>query len=475
MVNDVQGKFYIEEKLSPNIGTTNEGYLICFGVPVARTGKQTYRADEVPVEPNAQGTVEIIRDEKEVFADKTLKSLEGKSLCIDHPDEVVTPENWQELTHGFLQNVRRGVREQSDLIIADIVVTTQKAIDLVKNGLRQISLGYDAQYRQLERGVGEQFDIICNHAALVMHGRAGVRCAIGDKECSFCGKCKINLQEDNMGLKKKFKDALLKALDAIPDDETEEEKKKREAEEAKVKDEEAKVEELKAIDKKAKDAEETEEEKKKKEEEAKAKDAEAAKVEELKAIDAEAAKVTELKALDQEEGEEEECNCLEEIKAKLDILEKAIAALVASDKEVHANLDKAKDEEASNVEEQEKAKEAIEAKDCDSTFGDIAYRADLLGFNAKKPTKDHKAEIVRIKKASLRIATTDKDLSDVLKERDIEKLSGDALDMAFIAASEVKRTKNNQAVRDSIYKKTSGTVSEVQAINKANRKRWNKE
>ena len=495
MVNDKR-QFYTIETLSEHMAESPEGFLYCYDVPVARTGDQVYKASEVPVEPNNQGLVTIKRDEKEVFNENTIKSFEGKPVTIDHPDDMVTPENWKDLAHGFVQNVRRGVREQADLLLGDIVITTKQAIELVKNGLRQVSCGYDAEYDQIEKGLGRQKDIIGNHIALVMRGRAGARCAIGDKECTHCEacKCKTNIQEDKMGIKKKFKDALMKALDAIPDDETDEEKKKaaeaKDAEAAKVeelkvldrkaKDEEtAKVEELKALDRKAKDQEEgmSEEDKEKK----KAKDAEAAKVEELKALDSKAKDVEAAeaaKAVDQEEGEE--CNCIEELTSKITALEatiatmqKALEALVASDKEVHSSLD----EEGARIEEGLEDKEKKAAKDCDSVWADIAYRAELLcpGIKLRKPTKDHAKSLAAIKAVALKAAfTSDKDIEPFVKGKNIDRLSGDTLDMAFVGASEVIRAKNNKSVRDSIFVKTSGAVSEVQMINKMNKEHWKK-
>jgi len=489
-------QFYTIETLSEHMAESPEGFLYCYDVPIARTGDQIYKADEVPVEPNNQGLVTIKRDETEVFNENTIKSFEGKPVTIDHPDTMVTSENWKDLAHGFVQNIRRGIREQADLLLGDIVITTKQAIELVKNGLRQVSCGYDAEYEQIEKGLGKQVDIIGNHIALVMRGRAGVRCVIGDKECSNCGKCKIIIQEDKMGIKKRFKDALMKALDAIPDDETDEEKKKvAEAKDAEA----AKVEELKALDKKSKDQEEGMSEEGKEKE--KVKDEETAKVEELKALDRKAKDIEAAeaaKAVDQEEGEE--CNCMEELTSKIAALEatiatmqKALEALVASDKEVHSSLD----EEGARIEEDLKkdlqagvqdsgTKDAWEcqtvdekkaAKDCDSVWADVAYRAELLcpGIKLRKPTKDHVKSLSAIKVIALKSAfTSDKDIESFAKGKDIDKFSKDVLDMAFVGASEVIRVKNNKSVRDSIFVKTSGAVSDVQAINKMNKERYGK-
>ncbi|EGR6277511.1 DUF2213 domain-containing protein, partial [Salmonella enterica] len=83
---------------------------------------------------------------------------------------------------GHLQNVRRGTGDQSDLMLADLIVKDESAIQLIEDGLREVSCGYDAEYEQTEPGKARQVDITGNHVALVPKGRAGNRCAIGDRD-----------------------------------------------------------------------------------------------------------------------------------------------------------------------------------------------------------------------------------------------------------------------------------------------------
>lgn len=231
-------RFYTVEQLSPKISETPEGFLLCESVPVARTGEMTYKAGEVPVKDRG-GVVTIKRTEDVVFDDVTIRSFEGKPVTLDHPDDFVTPENWTELAHGTVQNVRRGTGEQDDLLLADLLITTVKAIELVKSGLREVSCGYDADYAELEAGLGEQKNIIGNHIALVDKGRAGSRCAIGDKASThrdYCEGINYRKKTEDEGMKmkikskvmdaiKRIKDAVEAEIGALPDDD---EKKKKE-------------------------------------------------------------------------------------------------------------------------------------------------------------------------------------------------------------------------------------------------------
>lgn len=180
-------RYYTATQLSENMFTTPEGYLLCVGVPIARTGAMEYAAHEVPF-GNGDGTVVVLRSEDVVFDPETISSFEGKSVTVDHPDEFVTPETWRELTVGLAQNVRRGVGEQRDLLLADLLITDKEAIALVRGGLREISCGYDAEYEGLGPNMGRQVDIRGNHIALVHHGRCGARCKINDKETPMGSK-----------------------------------------------------------------------------------------------------------------------------------------------------------------------------------------------------------------------------------------------------------------------------------------------
>lgn len=173
-------KFYAKSRLSDNIAETPEGYLICLGVAIARTGEMEYAANETPLDAGNNGTVLVSRSADEVFRPETIASFEGKSVTILHPSDFVNPDNWSSLAKGIIQNVRRGKGENENDLIADLLITDSVAINLVKNGLREVSCGYEAEYEQTGDGRGLQKNIIGNHLALVQEGRAGSSYAIND-------------------------------------------------------------------------------------------------------------------------------------------------------------------------------------------------------------------------------------------------------------------------------------------------------
>lgn len=176
-------KFYTPTRLSENIAETPEGYLLCLAVPIARTGWQLYAEGECPLKVGPNGTVNVYRSDREVFRPQTIASFQGKAITIRHPSEFVDPKSHSVLSKGSLQNVRRGEDKDEDgerSMLADLLITDDFAIQLIRNGLREVSCGYDCEWEQMSETTGEQFNIVGNHCALVEEGRAGPSYAIND-------------------------------------------------------------------------------------------------------------------------------------------------------------------------------------------------------------------------------------------------------------------------------------------------------
>ena len=172
------------EQLGARQSLTAEGFLLCEAVPIARTGVLLYGPGETPIEEGRDRLVRVERTPDEVFRADTLASFEGKPVTNDHPPVEVNPGNYREYTVGVVQNVRRGTGIDDDLILADLLIQEQEAIDDVRDGKREVSCGYNADYEQFEPGRGRQVNIMGNHVALVERGRCGTRCAIQDEDRS---------------------------------------------------------------------------------------------------------------------------------------------------------------------------------------------------------------------------------------------------------------------------------------------------
>jgi hypothetical protein len=200
--------FLTVERLGPMQSLTPEGFLVIRNVPLARTGPQLYSDQEIPIQGDAGGRIVIDRDPEEVFRPSTLSSLNGKAVTLDHPDDDVTPENFKALLVGTVINPRRGERVLDNLLLGDLIIYDPAAIKAIRDGdVREVSVGYKADYEETGIGRGRQRNIVCNHLALVQDGRCGPTCRIGDKayfpthdEGCGCSQCGTQDEEETQGI-----------------------------------------------------------------------------------------------------------------------------------------------------------------------------------------------------------------------------------------------------------------------------------
>lgn len=169
-------------KIGPRREKTPEGFLLCRDVAIARTGWMLYGPGETPIKASDQGYALVHRDASTLFSPITVASFIGKSVTNDHPPDGVDPRNWQQVTGGTVHNVRQGTGADSDVLLADLLITDEQFIRDIEAGKVEVSAGYDADYETTGPGEGRQLNIIGNHVALVDQGRCGPRCAIGDRK-----------------------------------------------------------------------------------------------------------------------------------------------------------------------------------------------------------------------------------------------------------------------------------------------------
>jgi hypothetical protein len=180
---------YYGTRLSENISKREpEGYLLCLNVPVARTGTQDYLPEELgltneQLQAKAEnGLIHVFRPEEEVFSPAALASFEGMPVTNDHPPDGVDVSNIRALQKGHAHNVRRGSGEESDLLLADLIITDPALITaILEEGKREISCGYTYELC-MENGQYIQRKIRGNHVAVVDAGRAGSRVSIKDRK-----------------------------------------------------------------------------------------------------------------------------------------------------------------------------------------------------------------------------------------------------------------------------------------------------
>ena len=158
---------------------TPEGFLLVRDVRIARTGTQLYNPSEVPVEPRpGGGPIQISRDSAALFDPAFLDSLVGKPITLGHPPDFVGIGNHASASVGTLLAARPS---SGGFVVADFILTDSAAISAVRRGVRELSVGYDAEYTTDAPGVGRQSVLRANHLAIVMQGRCGGECCIDSK------------------------------------------------------------------------------------------------------------------------------------------------------------------------------------------------------------------------------------------------------------------------------------------------------
>lgn len=167
-------KFLSSSQLSEHRYKTPEGYLVCLDCILARTGKQQYQMSDLFTDGD-DTEVDVDRPEVEVFNPKTLASFENKPFTNEHPSTDVNPNNYNELSVGFVRDIRKGSENGKDVMIGNIIVTDPDTINDIESGNKnELSCGYDCDIIKDENGNYKQVNIRGNHVALCEHGRAGI-------------------------------------------------------------------------------------------------------------------------------------------------------------------------------------------------------------------------------------------------------------------------------------------------------------
>lgn len=183
-------------QLSQHISRTPEGYILCLGVPLARTAvnnPQLYRGAELGLPTD--DTVEVFRAESEVFNKKFLASLESKPVTDRHPGQFLSPDNYAWHSRGHVRNIRSGdeLPDGELAVVGDLVITDPTLAEKILSGQqREVSVGYDCEYVPRGDGSYEQTKLRANHVAIVSDGRAGEHVRIYDAsaEESFAAQCR---------------------------------------------------------------------------------------------------------------------------------------------------------------------------------------------------------------------------------------------------------------------------------------------
>lgn len=177
----MQVMFSDKVELTDGVRETQEGYMVV-QARVARTGVQVYNGAELGLKDRK--ILRVYRPEDEVFKEKSLSSYAHRPVTLDHPKGMVDSSNWKQTAVG--QTGEEVVRDGA-FVRVPMVVMDKAAIEAVKSGVRELSMGYSCDIELVDGTTpeGESYDAIqrnlrMNHLAIVPMARGGSHLRIGD-------------------------------------------------------------------------------------------------------------------------------------------------------------------------------------------------------------------------------------------------------------------------------------------------------
>ncbi|WP_059140734.1 DUF2213 domain-containing protein [Paenilisteria newyorkensis] len=194
-----------------NLTETAEGYLTV-RAPVTKPGVFPYMRGD-------GGVSMEVKLPDELFSEGVLQSMNAKPVTDDHPTELVTSANYSKYSKG-MTHTDSAVSDNK--LFVSFTITDSETIQKVKNGKRELSLGFSADIKD-ESGTydGIKYDSVqrnmkINHLAIVDKGRVGSEAAIrGDSAAFMVDATDINKQGGNNNMAKLVLDSKEYEVDSV--------------------------------------------------------------------------------------------------------------------------------------------------------------------------------------------------------------------------------------------------------------------
>ncbi len=169
-----------DKTLIQDYNETSEGYLTVTA-PITRPGVFPYMRSD--------GTVQMeAKLPEEIFSDLTIQSAQAKPVTDDHPNDLVTLQNYNVYAKG---TTHTDARVQDLKLYVSFTVTDAGLIQKIMDGKREISIGFLSDI-VAESGTYQgqayqyvQRNIEINHIAIVDEGRAGPEVAIRGDSAAY--------------------------------------------------------------------------------------------------------------------------------------------------------------------------------------------------------------------------------------------------------------------------------------------------
>ncbi|WP_340615109.1 phage cement protein [Xenorhabdus thailandensis] len=159
---------------------TSQGYVVTTA-RITRAGPVQYYGHEIGLTgKDINKKITIHRTLEELSKPETLKSFDGLTLTLTHPDSgEVNADEWKDKTIGHIQNIRA----DGNYLVCDAYLKDANAIQVLEEkGIRELLVGYEPAELIERNGELYQINIRGNHVAVVAEGRLGDSCRLNDKK-----------------------------------------------------------------------------------------------------------------------------------------------------------------------------------------------------------------------------------------------------------------------------------------------------
>ena len=166
----------------------NNGFWRVRNNPLSKEGVFPYLGKQISADLEPNKIYKVYRPMSEISAPETIESFDGIPLIDEH--EMIG-EGWTDYDNRPAGGVVYHTYARDGKLYGDIRIFSEQLKDEIKNGKKELSMGYSCRYEPAQ-GVfdGEFYDFIQrdlrgNHVALVNRGRMGSDVRVYDQKITF--------------------------------------------------------------------------------------------------------------------------------------------------------------------------------------------------------------------------------------------------------------------------------------------------
>lgn len=188
----------------------HNGYWYIEKNPISRTGVFPYLGKQISDELEPDKVYQVYRPAEELFSPEAMASFKLMPLVDEHTmlGKDYTPAEQKGIDGVLGEKIERS----GDMLTADIKIYSESLKDEIRNGKKELSMGYFCDY-DLTPGTykGQHYDAVQrnlrgNHIALVDKGRMGREVRVMDKALNIVKNCPVHDSISiDKGINKAFK------------------------------------------------------------------------------------------------------------------------------------------------------------------------------------------------------------------------------------------------------------------------------